>query len=82
MLITIILPAFIFFLLIGFFLLLHQLTKGREGGGSEGLEYFGSLVTERRSESREELLEAEWEERKAKRDEERRRNLSVAEEYI
>ena len=80
MLITVILPAFIFFLLMGFFLLLHQLTKGREGG--EGLEYFGSFVHERRSESREELLEAEWEERKAKRDEERRRHLSVAEEYI
>ena len=41
-----------------------------------------SHAVDRRSESREELLEAEWEERKAKRDEERRRHLSVAEEYI
>ena len=81
MLISIVLPAFIFFLLIGFFLVLHQLTKG-DGRGGEGIEYFGSLVHDRRSESREELLEAEWEERKAKRDEERRRHLSVAEEYI
>ena len=64
-----------------FFLVLHQLTKG-DGGGGETLQYFGALVHERRSESREELLEAEWEERKSKRDEERRRHFSVAEEYI
>ena len=68
--------------MIAFFLLLHKLTKG--DGRSDDLEYFGASTSSagRRSQSREDLLEAEWEERKAKRDEERRRRFSVAEEYI
>jgi len=75
---SVFLPVFIFLILVGFFLCLHKLTKG---DNENDMAYFDTF-TAVRTDSSEELLEAEWEERKARQEEESRRNLSVAEEYI